>query len=111
MLRLVCGLVAMAAAISCAPIHPPAPTTSHPSSPEAKQGHDPQRLNVLVVNEADLPQTPPEMRRGRMRHGSGRMDEGNHDRTSRPAGQTEDFTCPMPRPRRPCWKPASNSTP
>jgi hypothetical protein len=95
MSRVLCGVVALAGLIGCAPIHPPEPAGDHPASPQAIQAENAQLSDVLTVDEKNLPQMPREMRRGMMHPGHGQMNGemgGSH-----PAGTDESvrYTCTM----------------
>lgn len=95
MIRVICGAVALAAAVGCAPIHPPEPSADHPASPQATQAEDAQLSDVLVVDERNLPQTPPEMHRGMMHHGHGQMNREMSGPNPSGADKAVRYTCAM----------------
>lgn len=95
MIRLICGAVAFAAVVGCAPIQPPEPASDHPASPQAAGAEDAQQSDVLTVDEKNLPQMPPEMRRGMMHHGHGQMNGGMSDSSPSVADEAVRYTCAM----------------
>ena len=93
--RVIWGFVMLTVVVGCAPIQPPEPTAHHPASPEASQAEDAEMSDVLAIDGKDLPQTPPEMRRGAMHHDRGQSD-GQKPRADSPqADQEVGYTCSM----------------
>ena len=95
MRRVICGVVALGVLVGCAPIQPPQPGTDHPASPDAAQAEDAELSDVLAVDEENLPQMPPEMRRDRIHQGHGRKDGRMSGPAAQDAAPSAGYTCPM----------------
>ncbi len=94
MIRLICGVAALAAVVGCARIQPPQPTADHPANPQAARAGDADLSEVLAVHEEDLPTTPPEMRQGMMHRGHRNIDAGTTNEGSSSAEKAKTCTCP-----------------
>jgi len=54
--------------VGCSRIEPLEPGPDHPANPQAASAEEASSLDVLTVDEANLPQVPPEMRRAGGNH-------------------------------------------